>query len=380
MSADRDRAVLGTWALALRVAGIALLLGMLTGSEGFVQLRANGRTDISFGDAVMLHLPYWLLWAALAGVVVEMVRRVPPAGPARPSRFLFHVALAAGLMLAHSAALYAVQRGLGQTDFLVPLWHGALAIARWRLAPNLVAYGAILGFVIASDASRSARDRERRATELAAQLAHAQLRALRMQLDPHFLFNALNAASMLVRRGRGEQAVEMIAGLGTLLRRTLEAGDAPEVSLRDELALLRHYLDVEQVRFGDRLRVLLDAAPETLDARVPSLVLQPVVENALRHGIERRSEAGTVRITSRRARASEGEADRLVLRVEDDGAGIDGAEGIRPGGLGIANTVERLARLYGDASDFDLRNGAVGAVATITLPFNVPGVPAGAAS
>jgi signal transduction histidine kinase len=212
------------------------------------------------------------------------------------------------------------------------------------------------------------RARNEQAVRLHAQLADARLEALRRQLDPHFLFNTLNAVSALVERDpRGVR--RMIARLSDLLRHSFEGPDEPEVPLRDELALLGRYVDIMQVRFQGRLAVETHAEPRVLDALVPSMILQPLVENAIKHGVERITGPGRIDIEA----ATEGAT--LVLRVSDNGPGptagaASGRRDAAAGGVGLRNTVARLAQLHGDAQRFTLaaRDGG-GAVAEVRLPF-----------
>jgi LytS/YehU family sensor histidine kinase len=198
----------------------------------------------------------------------------------------------------------------------------------------------------------------------------AQLSALKMQLQPHFLFNTLNAIMVLVRQQKGRQAEETLARLSDLLRCVLEDVEAQEVPLRRELEYLQLYLSIEQVRFQDRLRVEIAADPAVLEAAVPHMGLQPIVENAIRHGIGRSSAAGRIQISAERV------DEKLVVKIQDDGPGLP-LEGASQGrGIGLSNTRARLHQLYGDAAQLIVENGATGgAVATMVLPFRLaPGV------
>jgi LytS/YehU family sensor histidine kinase len=205
------------------------------------------------------------------------------------------------------------------------------------------------------------------ASELKAQLVRAQLSALKMQLQPHFLFNTLNAIMVLVRQQRGRQAEDMLARLSDLLRCVLEDVDAQQISLRRELEYLRLYLSIEQVRFQDRLDIEISADDIALDAAVPHMGLQPIVENAVRHGIGRIAAAGTIRISASCANQN------LVIRVADDGPGLGAAGLVGVHGIGLANTRARLQQLYGDTASLKVENGERGAVATMTLPYRLAG-------
>lgn len=207
---------------------------------------------------------------------------------------------------------------------------------------------------------RRAQARERRSLELEASLAKARLDALAMQLQPHFLFNSLNAIAALVHKDP-EAADEMLGALSDFLRMTLESSGEPELPLRRELEFIERYLAIEKVRFGDRLRFTIDVEPGTLEARVPALVLQPLVENAVRHGIEARPGEGLITISAARSDS------RLLLKVTDNGAGLRNAPG-SGGGIGLTNTRSRLRELYGDAATLELRNEG-GVSVLLSLPF-----------
>lgn len=199
----------------------------------------------------------------------------------------------------------------------------------------------------------------RRTKERDAHLAEARLAMLRSQLNPHFLFNSLNAVAGLVRAHDNATAVRVLARLSDVLRHVLATTDVHEVALRQELAFITDYVEIERVRFPDRVRVEWCIAPDVADALVPSLLLQPLVENALRHG------TGQLVIAARRTGLS------LVLEVQDDGPGL-GAPSTGAVGMGLANTRARLAELYGTRSDLSLRDApSGGAIATVTLPYHV---------
>jgi two-component sensor histidine kinase len=230
------------------------------------------------------------------------------------------------------------------------------------------AWIALAGLAHALHFHRRFRERELQAGLLSAHLTEARLHALRNQLQPHFLFNALNGIATLVRRDP-QGAHEMLTSLSELLRLTLSQCERQEISLREEIDFLDRYLEVQRMRFGDRLSVRKEIAPATLDCAVPPLVLQPLVENAIRHGIEPLGNPGCVRIEARH------ESDDLVLVVEDDGVGMEPLETDRPvngHGVGLASIRERLVSLYGERGQVVLRgkNGSgTGVQAEVRLPF-----------
>ncbi|HEX7241400.1 MAG TPA: histidine kinase, partial [Longimicrobiaceae bacterium] len=237
----------------------------------------------------------------------------------------------------------------------------------WRAFHSYVLYYVLLlGIAHAVLYYERYRERERAAERLAAHLTEARLQALKMQLQPHFLFNTLNAISALIPAD-AKPARRMVARLGDLLRLSLEHEETQEVTLREELAFLQPYLEIEQARLEDRLTVVMEIAPETLDARVPHLVLQPLVENAIRHGIAPRIEPGRVEIS-----ATSGADDRFLhLEVRDDGPGVDRHNqiGTRKG-VGLTNIRSRLEQLYDGEHRFELENHPEGGVVVrIALPF-----------
>jgi LytS/YehU family sensor histidine kinase len=228
---------------------------------------------------------------------------------------------------------------------------------------NCIIYWAVLGIGYGIQFYRKYREGVLRASHLETQLVQAQLQALKMQLHPHFLFNTLNAISTLVRKNRNKSATDMIAGLSDLLRLTLESVGVQKVPLKQELDFLETYLEIEQTRFEDRLRIQMDIHPDTLEAFVPNLLLQPLVENAIRHGIAPHSSGGCVEIKARR------DEDRLWLQVRDDGPGLPEGDVLNTG-VGLVNTRARLERLYGTRHRFSLSNAPTGgAVVTLEIPL-----------
>jgi two-component system, LytTR family, sensor kinase len=219
----------------------------------------------------------------------------------------------------------------------------------------------VLGCVHAFTFFVEAREREAQAARLSAQLAEARLGALRMQLNPHFLFNSLNAITVLVRDADTKSAVGMLERLGDVLRQVLRTDQPHEITLDQELHFLEQYLAIEQVRFSDRLRPRFTIDDALRDAAVPSFIMQPLVENALRHGIAKRTDAGDVEIGARR------DGDSLVLWVRDDGPGPSPSH---REGVGLTNVRERLATQHGTAASLTLTSSeSGGTVATIRLPY-----------
>lgn len=223
---------------------------------------------------------------------------------------------------------------------------------------TLLAWSLLYFAIKHHDALTAERERSLRAEALA---QRAQLDALRYQLHPHFLFNTLNIISSLVAEGDSTAASRMISRLSDFLRHTLATPPSDEVSLTDEVEFVRRYLEIEQARFEERLTVQIDVAADAWTARVPYLILQPLVENAVRHGIATREEGGALTVEAKRVGGG------LQLEVKDDGPGWEPAgNGER---IGLTNTRERLARLYGAASSVTVTSGAAGTRVTIRIPF-----------
>ncbi|HET9982938.1 MAG TPA: histidine kinase [Longimicrobiales bacterium] len=263
--------------------------------------------------------------------------------------------LQVGGWLAFGAALALPRVGIH------PLSRGVLE----SLLAALLAWGALCFGVQYRQALRAERERAARAE---ARAHEARLEALRYQLNPHFLLNALNAVSTLVADARNDEARRMIARLGDFLRLTLEGGATAEVPLAEELEFASRYLDIERIRFGDRLTVRIEVEPEALAVRVPALLLQPLVENAVRHGIAPQAAGGQVTIEARCL------GELLYLRVSDDGPGLSEASRPAGRGVGLSNTRSRLLQLYGPAHRFELERPLGGGLSVLmAIPRRRPG-------
>ncbi len=366
---------------AVTVFGAWTMLGLLESSKSYVSDRLQ---DIPRGwwPALVGNMPWWWLWAILTPAVFYLAAKLRLDQPTWPRALAVHFLAAVALSVVHLTVvgvLYWHTITVPALPYLAPNMRRLLAtplgqveaFANGYLMVNVMTYAAIAVAWYALDFHRRMRERERasatlevRAAALEASMHEARLNALRMELNPHFLFNALNAISGLVRRKDETKAVDMLARLGDLLRLTLEREVGHEVSLGRELQLLDLYLDIERTRFSDRLRVIVDIEPAARDALVPSFVLQPLVENAVRHGIAKSADHGSIRIAARVAN------HHLDIEIADTGPGI--AAGAPPGeGVGLRNTRARLAQLYGSSAALRLDPGpAGGTIARLSLPAN----------
>jgi two-component system, LytTR family, sensor kinase len=287
---------------------------------------------------------FWL-WMLLAAIIGWLGQR---SAGRKWSRFLLlHLPASLGMALAQTVLqllIFWTVSGPGKMP--VTSFGGFVQMEfAYKFQQGLVIYWVILAVLRGMESRRHLRDERLRRTQLETQLAQAQLQALRMQLQPHFLFNTLNAISALALADP-LQARLMIARLSDFLRLTLEERHAPQVPLARELEFLTCYLGIQQVRFQDRLSTQLDVDDDTLAAAVPNLILQPLVENALRHGLQDKPGAGILRISTRRDGA------HLQLRVDDDGLGLPPAGTLE--GIGLGNTRSRLRMLFGDAAGLEL--------------------------
>jgi two-component system LytT family sensor kinase len=352
------------WAI---IVGFWIFFGVLNGTQIVVSVWMEG-----------MHLPFWrlfatdflgwLIWIPATPIVLALGRRFPVERGTWWRVLPIHLGACVVISLGHAAFASYVNQSLSPfgpprepRSFLEML--SGRAMSQFHL--DLLIYGATLGVSYAVSYYFRYREREFRASQLETQLAQAQLQTLKMQLHPHFLFNTLNGIAGLVRDNRNRSAVDMLAGLSDLLRYTLENAGKQEVALKEELEFLELYLDIQQMRFSDRLRVEMHIEPEVLDALVPNLILQPLVENAIRHGVSRRAGSGVVGVSAQRENGS------LRIRIYDDGVGLrrdDGAATVE--GVGLSNTRARLAQLYGERQRFSLSEREGGGVeASLVIPF-----------
>ena len=297
-------------------------------------------------------------WAALTPGIVWLARRFRIDRKRWARRLPLHIAIALALAAVDAAWDMWVR------PYVLPYPRRPLLVFFLNeVDTNVFQYFVIVAVTHSLDYYRLYRERRLQAAELGAQLARAQLEVLRMQLQPHFLFNTLHSIAELVHDD-ADAADRMVTQLGDFLRLSLDHAGQQEVPLRQELEFLHAYLGIERIRFGERLRVRTAVAPETLDALVPNLVLQPLVENAIRHGIAAHARSGVIEIAARRR------GDELELEVGDNGGGLLAPADVVSEGVGLTNTRSRLEGLYGDAHSLMLRNRTMGGViVTLTIPF-----------
>src|SRR5215471_9916447 len=353
------------WSFRALILGVWTLMGLL---------RA---TQVSLGYEMMGHVPSWwrlaiwqllvfYVWIALTPMILWLGRRVKFERSHWLRSLSLHL-LCGSLITLFYLAIYTCLTRLLK---IYPRWQASLYeqfvhFTGMFFHLDLFTYGAILGIALAADYYRKYRENELQSAELRAQLSGAQLEALRLQLQPHFLFNTLNSIVGLIRNDENKDAIRMTSGLSKLLRHVLEHADRQEVTLGEEIEFLSRYLEIQQMRFSDRLTVEMKIDPDTLEAMVPSLILQPIVENSLRHGVAAREAPGRVSLCCSRHNGF------LEISVYNDGPTLPEGWRIEDcSGIGLTNTRARIAQLYGKAGRLEVQNrDHSGVQARLTVPF-----------
>jgi two-component system LytT family sensor kinase len=359
-------------AATLYVAWFAVwtLFGLVLFGQDFARSQRTTPAD-DWRPLLFCWLTQAYTWALLSIVVRWLSRHLPIEGWHAGRRLAYHVPLSVLMALTSVALVDAVGSLLKIPWYLPGFWSVFPASLAIRLPVDMFTYWLLLGFWEVSRGHEKYRQQRQLAlqselqlSDLRTQLATAQLAVLKNQLQPHFLFNTLNGIMALVRRQETAPAEQMLERLGDLLRCVLRDSDAQEVSLGSELELIRLYLSIEQVRFQDRLHVEIEVGPELLRSMVPNMCLQPLVENAIRHGISRSSAAGKVHIKGARS------GDSLRIEVHDSGSHAGGPTDRRHPGIGLSNTRARLRSLYGDEGRVGIEACVGGGtLATVVIPY-----------
>jgi two-component system LytT family sensor kinase len=307
----------------------------------------------------------WLIWSLATPLVLGLGRRYPPIRLKPVTTWIIHLACCVLIGLISAAWEAALEKLLN--PMLLPHGPGPFGLL-WRdtfydsgfqyvcLYAALVASGYIL------DSRQRLAQQQIETARLNEQFSAAQLNALRRQIEPHSLFNALNAIAGMVREQRNADAVTMIVRLSEFLRKVIEGSDRQKVSLGEEVEFLKNYLEIQKARFADRLQLSLDVPKELLPIQVPSLILQPIVENAVKHGIARQARGGWIRVTASRYNG------HLTLRVYNDGPGLSAEWENSNSGIGISNVRGRLQTMYGDNFEFQLSTQAGGVEVLVSVP------------
>ncbi len=339
------------------------LCGLFFGVQTYlINLHVFGQ-ELPWTRAIPWSLSYWYTWAALAPFVLWLTNCYQFDRQSWWRALAIHFPISLLLSVLHLTLIILLNqlaRVFSGTPFT--LGEKFRLIFAMHFHWNVLTYWLIVASLQTLNYYRKYRERELRASQVEAQLARAELQALRMQLHPHFLFNALNSISALMYSDVSA-ADSMLTRLSALLRSRLTDSGVQEVTLREEVEFVEKYLEIEQIRFADRLTVRTTISADTFDAMVPNLVLQPLVENAIRHGVAQREANGLVEINATR------ENGILHLEVRDNGPGLAPGESPRDG-IGLSNTRERLRCLYGAAHSLVVRSAAGGGtVAELTIPY-----------
>jgi two-component system LytT family sensor kinase len=339
------------------------LIALVWAAQSTIGASLQGQTQ-SLSSALRSSLVQSLAWVPVTLAIIVVAERFPFTRQLWRRRLLVH--LVAALAVAYAANILVVLGFWslqGQFNGFAALFGSGLKWTLIRLHIALLIYAAISGLWQAILYYRNVRARELQLARVESQLAQARLDALYAQIRPHFLFNTLHTIGQLWRSGRTEDADAVLDHLGSLFHQVQRLTSRAQVPLADEIALVQDYLAIEQVRFRDRLHVAIETPADTLDVMVPPLILQPLVENAVRHGASRSAAAGTVRVRSSLNNGN------VMLSVTDDGPGF-GTPTDQPGsGTGLRNVAERLRELYGDRAELRLTsNGGTGTAATLVIP------------
>ncbi|MDB6167373.1 MAG: signal transduction histidine kinase, LytS [Verrucomicrobia bacterium] len=337
------------WLTFITLVAIWAFVGLVLAIEAYLNLRVNSMMKPV--DFVEIAVPQFIraaMWGCMAPLVLRMREQMPLSRGnwigGISFHFLFSFVVMAVFFLGRIAAS-TVAYGESFAEF----WQMALNNFWGRNIVDMAYYWAVLAFGFSAEIYRKYRHEELRSAQLEARLIETELKALRQQMHPHFLFNTMNTIAVLVRENKNDEAVTLVARLSTLLRMSLDNTGVQEVTLRQEMDFLERYLEIQQARFSDRLKVSIAITPEALLARIPNLVLQPIVENAILHGIAPKTSPGLLEIRGRV------EGGNLLLEVRDDGAGFDGNIRAKEG-IGLANTRERLTKIYGSRGQLSLRS------------------------
>jgi two-component system LytT family sensor kinase len=348
------------------IASIWLGFGLVDAMQTVFVMRSQGMHH-AWGKLFLTSVLSWTPWAVATPLVMRLGERFPPVRLRPLTTWPVHAAACAAIGLAFAAWVAGLESLLNPYAYA----SGSPPFARVLfdkfyncVLSFMVLYAAILAVTYVLDSRARLAYQQTETARLNEQLSKAQLDALRRQIEPHFLFNTLNAVTGLVREERNEAAVNMIAGLSDFLRRVLDDSTRQQVPLSEEMDFAQRYLEIQKVRFVERLQLTVDVPSELLLAQVPTLILQPMVENAIKHGIAKRAEGGSIRIAAARSNGT------LTLSVYNDGPSLPAGWETTDPGIGISNMRTRLRSLYGEAFQLELQNQDPGGVeVSVSVPF-----------
>jgi signal transduction histidine kinase len=348
----------------LWIAAIWFGIGLFDATQTVFSMRAEGMHH-AWNRLFITLLVEWLPWALATPFVLRLGRRFPPTQLRPLSTWLRHLAACIAIDLAFSACSAALEKLTNPYAEPNPGKFLHLLSSKFYggLLASVLLYATILMVSYVLDSRERLARQQTEAARLNEQLMKAQLSALRRQIEPHFLFNTLNSIAGLVREKRNDAAVTMIVELSDFMRRVLEDSNRQQVPLGEELEFTRKYLEIQKARFVERLQCTMNVPSELLPAQVPMLILQPIVENAIKHGIAKRAQGGAVRILASRSNGM------LTLSVYNDGPSLPARNEV-PSGIGISNMRTRLQSLYGDNFKLNMQNqGPAGVEVSVSVPF-----------
>ena len=351
------------WVKFTVLALVWAFVGLLLAAEMYFNFRASMPNQlVEFWDLAMPQFVRAVMWGLVAPFILMAREKMPLSRGHWFGGVGFHLFFSFLIM----AVFYLGRMYFGMLasdEPMSPFWEASVNGFYGRNIIDMAFYWAVLAFGFSSEIYRKYRSEELKTAQLETRLIETELKALRQQMHPHFLFNTLNTVAVLVREKKNDEAVTLVARLSTLLRMTLDNTGVQEVTLRQEMDFLECYLEIQQARFSDRLKVSMAISPEAMTARIPNLLLHPIVENAILHGIAPRPGPGHVDLLGRV------EGGNLHLEVRDDGLGFDGTRRAREG-IGLANTRERLSKIYGARGQLLLRSEpGRGVSVQIVLPY-----------
>lgn len=349
----------------LAIFGVWTLFALFFTSQGFLQYQVL-KVPIPFWQVLMWQLFSGYIWFALTPLILWLAKKFPLESGKWLQNIPLHLifSLLVSVFQQFIDAFALPKMGYPPGAAFPDYWTAYTFFLGVNVHLSIGIYWAIVAISLSINYYRKFRERELTASQLEARLAQSRLQVLKFQLQPHFLFNTLNTISELIYTNP-ESAERMITDLSDLLRLSLEKLEVQEVSLQQELDFLQKYVEIEQIRFPDRLRVEMNVAPETLDAKVPNMILQPLVENAIKHGIAPLSQGGTIKVSAERKNGN------LHLSVSDNGVGLTNLDiSAIPEGVGLKNTKSRLKHLYGTKHQFEIQPTEKGGVKlNLTIPF-----------
>jgi two-component system LytT family sensor kinase len=352
----------------LGIAAIWCAGGLFDASQTLLAMRAEGTHHVGlllFGAEFVS----WLPWVLATPLVIRLARRHPVIRLTTAATAAVHLAAFAVISLIAAAWSALLQMLFNPWDHPQPpgpfidVWRTLLL---YQVLTFLLVYVLILAITYVVDSRESSARQRTETARLNEELSRAQLAALRRQVEPHFMFNTLNSIAGLVRDQKSDAAVSMIVGLSEFLRRASENSHRPQVTLAEEVEYLQRYLDIQKARFAERIHVSVDIPAELLQAQVPNLLLQPLVENAIKHGIAKRIAGGAIRVAGARRNGN------LCLSVYNDGPSLPADWPATHGGIGLGNLRTRLKILHRSEFELQLRNADAGGVeVSVTLPFRI---------